>query len=607
MSVVAPPTAFSYTAAALVCKRNFAIEEVAVTEVTGCAPRTFTSEPELPDGLRLDQATGALTGTPSLELAEATYTITAANMAGFASFSIAIEVLEPPADLQFYQGQRGAMLRYTQGLPATDNGVKTVMGTRPLTYSVAPAFPAGMSIDPENGDISGTPTKVVAPQVYTVSASNKAGAAVFPLLIEVVVPEPEEEEELTPDEASGAGEALDDFAEEGAEIKAFLNRAGCGAHLQAFLADGWDSLDAVYSMSEVDLKELGLSADEVKSILAVMPGAAAAKDTDDMRDFLVENGCGEYAKVLSEHGVRNIGTLLDMEEPGLVHAGMKRGHARKLLTAIVARKASDLTIAAPAPAPPPAAGGGHDEALPLCGVGLKIVRGGGKMGKWRIAEVVPGGSADKSGVPIVGDRIVMLKRGENTENEPGARTLQEIKVFLSGVPGTRVSLTLKRAGTFMDCDLECQPCEHLNLPLGLVTIKIVSASDLPACDSNGLCDPYVVLACNHKHTKTKVIYKSRFPKWDQKFDFGVNEDARLIASVWDKDTMTGDDLIGKFSVKLADLIDIPGGTIKQGEITQGLVGRDGKPVMGVDGSESQIIIEVTKLRLRKDALARLKK
>ncbi|KAJ1490056.1 hypothetical protein T484DRAFT_1778105 [Baffinella frigidus] len=32
----------------------------------------------------------------------------------------------------------------------------------------------------------------------------------------------------------------------------------------------------------------------------------------------------------------------------------------------------------------------------------------------------------------------------------------------------------------------------LNLPLGLVTIKIVSASDLPACDSNGLCDPYAV-------------------------------------------------------------------------------------------------------------------
>ena len=34
------------------------------------------------------------------------------------------------------------------------------------------------------------------------------------------------------------------------------------------------------------------------------------------------------------------------------------------------------------------------------------------------------------------NRIVTLKRGEDTHPEPGALTLQEIKMILSGVPGT---------------------------------------------------------------------------------------------------------------------------------------------------------------------------
>ena len=46
--------------------------------------------------------------------------------------------------------------------------------------------------------------------------------------------------------------------------------------------------------------------------------------------------------------MRNIGTVfktfkLMHSRAGLVHAGMKRGHARKLLTAIVAKKAKPPT------------------------------------------------------------------------------------------------------------------------------------------------------------------------------------------------------------------------------------------------------------------------
>ena len=43
---------------------------------------------------------------------------------------------------------------------------------------------------------------------------------------------------------------------------------------------------------------------------------------------------------------------------------------------------------------------------------------------------------------LQGDRIVTLKRGEDTHPEPGTLTLQEIKIILSGVPGTLLASEL---------------------------------------------------------------------------------------------------------------------------------------------------------------------
>lgn len=56
----------------------------------------------------------------------------------------------------------------------------TVTGTV-TGYSVAPALPAGLSVDPGSGTISGTPTVGTPEAIYTVTASNSAGSAKFPL------------------------------------------------------------------------------------------------------------------------------------------------------------------------------------------------------------------------------------------------------------------------------------------------------------------------------------------------------------------------------------------------------------------------------------------
>jgi uncharacterized protein (TIGR03118 family) len=53
------------------------------------------------------------------------------------------------------------------------------------SYSVSPALPAGIAIDPVTGTISGTPTAVTAQADYTITASNAYGSTTFSLSLKV--------------------------------------------------------------------------------------------------------------------------------------------------------------------------------------------------------------------------------------------------------------------------------------------------------------------------------------------------------------------------------------------------------------------------------------
>jgi hypothetical protein len=63
----------------------------------------------------------------------------------------------------------------------------TVTGTV-SGYSVSPALPAGLSLDPSTGVISGTPLRAAPKGTYTIAASNEAGTATITLNVVVLVP-----------------------------------------------------------------------------------------------------------------------------------------------------------------------------------------------------------------------------------------------------------------------------------------------------------------------------------------------------------------------------------------------------------------------------------
>jgi len=93
--------------------------------------------------------------------------------------------LPPPSGLAY----TSTAAVYTQGTAiAPDN--PTSSGGAVTAYTVVPALPAGLTLNPTTGVISGTPTAVTAVASYTVTASNSAGSTTATLSITVQVAAP---------------------------------------------------------------------------------------------------------------------------------------------------------------------------------------------------------------------------------------------------------------------------------------------------------------------------------------------------------------------------------------------------------------------------------
>jgi hypothetical protein len=174
------PTSLVYLQTTIVAATNQAIT-TDTPSVTGTVT-TFSVNPALPTGLSLNPTTGTISGTPTVVTPQATYSITAANSAGSATATVQITVnaaVVAPSNLVYPQ----TSITATAG-QAIIADTPTVIGTV-TTFSVSPALPAGLSLNPTTGTISGTPTAVTPQATYTVTAANSAGSATATVQITV--------------------------------------------------------------------------------------------------------------------------------------------------------------------------------------------------------------------------------------------------------------------------------------------------------------------------------------------------------------------------------------------------------------------------------------
>jgi hypothetical protein len=147
------------------------ISPVAVTATDTAAGQTFTySAAALPPGLAINAKTGVISGTPTGKAAFYTVTVTAKDAAGAAGSAPIgwrignLVTVRGPAAEQSWMG-----IAVSVAIKATDSAPGQL-----ITYS-ATGLPAGLSINPKTGVISGTPTKITN-GTATVTATDAAGS-----------------------------------------------------------------------------------------------------------------------------------------------------------------------------------------------------------------------------------------------------------------------------------------------------------------------------------------------------------------------------------------------------------------------------------------------
>lgn len=137
----------------------------------GSAPYRFSlASGQLPAGLALD-ASGALSGAPT-EAGSFAVTVTAVDALGFS-------VTQPytlTVSNALQTTQRQARVRLDSGQGGRVRPVEASGGTAPFAFSIAPALPAGLTLDPATGEISGTPAATLAPTAFEITVTDAAGA-----------------------------------------------------------------------------------------------------------------------------------------------------------------------------------------------------------------------------------------------------------------------------------------------------------------------------------------------------------------------------------------------------------------------------------------------
>ncbi|KAI8362653.1 hypothetical protein BD560DRAFT_484076 [Blakeslea trispora] len=81
----------------------------------------------------------------------------------------------------------------------------------------------------------------------------------------------------------------------------------------------------------------------------------------------------------------------------------------------------------------------------------------------------------------------------------------------------------------------------------LYTIRVVRAENLRPMDNNGLCDPYVTFEIDNKFiTRTRTVYETLNPRWDEEFDIWLSDDnaVDVCVIVNDEDLITADEECG---------------------------------------------------------------
>lgn len=136
----------------------------------GTLPLDFSlTEGTIPPGLSIDPTTGEISGTPTVP-GVYMFTVGVTDNGGASTSQAYTVTINDPLVVT-----TTTLVEWTEGVSNYLQGILTTGGTAPLFYSITGgALPAGLDIDPLNGEITGTPT-IAGIFDFTVSVEDSAG------------------------------------------------------------------------------------------------------------------------------------------------------------------------------------------------------------------------------------------------------------------------------------------------------------------------------------------------------------------------------------------------------------------------------------------------
>jgi hypothetical protein len=141
---------------------------------------SYAISPTLPVGLSFSTTTGIISGTPKALSPMTAYTVTATNMGGSTTTQLNLQVNDAAPVVAY----ASSYYAFTANI-ASNQVSATVSGGKVVTWSIAPALPAGLVFGTTDGSISGVPTTAASPTSYVVTATNSGGEVTANLTIAV--------------------------------------------------------------------------------------------------------------------------------------------------------------------------------------------------------------------------------------------------------------------------------------------------------------------------------------------------------------------------------------------------------------------------------------
>ncbi|KAK8791088.1 hypothetical protein WA158_005719 [Blastocystis sp. Blastoise] len=181
-----PSAQFTYTSPVAHYYKGVTIPEngPVLFGLSSLSPYTIT--PTLPSGLSFNTASGAITGIPTEEIDLRDYYITSTTQTTQSTMiTIQITYIEPPSGLVVRNGTNGSPITSVV-LSMTDTiNWSIAYNHTASSLTISPNLPSGITLSTRNRRISGTPKESLAPTIYTLTASNDGGSAIYQFTLSV--------------------------------------------------------------------------------------------------------------------------------------------------------------------------------------------------------------------------------------------------------------------------------------------------------------------------------------------------------------------------------------------------------------------------------------